>query len=210
MADVKPPAREDIPAEDRRRQILAAAQQVFRAKGYEGASMSDIALEAGVSKGTLYVYFINKEALFGAAVQQYSREHAGHVFDSLMPGAPLRQALEECGRRYLELLLSPEVRAVYRVVIAEAPKFPELGRTFFESGPSRTTARLSQFLTARTEAGELALDDPDLAACQFFELCKSWIVMRCQMQVIDAPPPERIAYIVDQAVSVFLKAYAPR
>jgi AcrR family transcriptional regulator len=208
MADVKPLRPESLPSDDKRRQILNAASRIFMAKGYEGASMSDIAQEAGVSKGTLYVYFTNKEALFGAAVQQYSRDHAAHIFDSLSPGIALDEALRACGRRYMELVLTPDVQAVYRVVIAESHKFPELGRAFFEAGPARNIARLGQFLRARTETGELALDDPDLAASQFFELCKSWILVRCQLQVIEAPDPARIADVVDAAVKVFLKAYA--
>ena len=208
MADIKPLLPESPPSEDKRRQILTGASRIFMAKGYEGASMSDIAQEAGVSKGTLYVYFTNKEALFGAAVQQYSRDHAAHIFDSLSPGIALDEALRECGGRYMELVLTPDVQAVYRVVIAESHKFPELGRAFFEAAPARNTARLGQFLRARTEAGELNLDDADLAASQFFELCKSWILVRCQLQVVGTPDPTRVAQIVDQAVKVFLKAYA--
>ena len=209
MTDAKRLLREDPPGEDKRRQILVGANHVFLANGYEGASMSDIALEAGVSKGTLYVYFTNKEALFSAAVQQYSREHAAHVFDSLSPEAPLEAALRNCGLRYIELLLAPEVQAIYRVVIAESPKFPELGRAFFEAGPGRSLTRLSQFLRDRAASGELQLDNPALAADQFFDLCKSTIILRCQMQVIETPKLEQIAPIVDEAVRIFLKAYRP-
>lgn len=73
----------DLQGEDERRQILHGVSRVFPVRGYESAGMSDIAQAAGLSRGTHYVHFTNKESPFAAAVQQYSREHAAHVFDSL-------------------------------------------------------------------------------------------------------------------------------
>src|SRR5271163_5167751 len=72
-----------LAAEDsaKRRQIVEGARKIFLAQGFDAASMSDIARAAGVSKGTLYVYFDNKEQLFQAIVHQECLVHAEGAFD---------------------------------------------------------------------------------------------------------------------------------
>ena len=191
----------------KKEQILRGAGRVFLASGYEGASMSLIAREAGVSKGTLYVYFENKEALFSAFVQSECRLQSAEVFDLLgMPG-PVEDVLRVFGGAYLKFLLSATVDAMRRLVIAESEKFPELGRAFYDAGPRTGNSRLREFLKARVETGELDIDDIALAALQFLNLCHGDLVLMRQMNVIETATPQRIGHIADRAVSLFLKGY---
>lgn len=191
----------------KRAQILAGAKSVFLASGYEGASMSLIAREAGVSKGTLYVYFANKEALFAAFIEDQCRRTAADVFEILNADGPVRDVLAAFGRLFLTFKLSAEPHAIERLVIAESSKFPELGRAFFNAGPKNGIARLTDFLRRRIAAGELDIDDPTLAADQFIGLCLADLMLKRRMSVIETATPQRIGYIVDHAVDVFLKAY---
>lgn len=191
-------------------QILDGARRVFLAAGYEGASMSAIAREAGVSKGTLYVYFENKEALFSAFIESECRLRAAGVFDVLDTNEPAERVLSEFGRLFLTFKLSGGPHAIERLIIAESAKFPELGRAFYNAGPKIGGARLTAYLRRRIEAGELDIDDPTLAADQFMNLCLADLMLKRRMSVIETATPQRVAYIADGAARVFLKAYRAR
>ncbi|MGV8997364.1 MAG: TetR/AcrR family transcriptional regulator [Parvibaculaceae bacterium] len=193
----------------KRRQILEGAERVFLAEGYEGASMSSIARAAGVSKGTLYVYFINKEALFSDFIEMKCRSQTDTLYEGLFAAGPadLRQRLTDFGRDFVRFKIGPAAHSIERLITGEAAKFPELGRAFYEAGPRRGLGRLAEFMRLRVEAGELELDDPLLAADQFLGLCFAELVLKRRMSVMETATPQRIAYIVDHAVNVFLKAY---
>ena len=190
-------------------QILDGAKAVFAAAGYEGASMSEIAARAGVSKGTLYNYFPSKERLFAACIHEHKRTIAGAVF-ALDPDAPdLHRELTSLGLRYFELLTRPQLMSVYRSVIAESPKFPELRRIFYEAGPRFGIGRLAEFLRAVTARGRLAIADPDLAAAQFLMLCRADLYHRKLLCLIDEVDEAELRAVVASAVKLFLKGYAP-
>ncbi len=121
---------------EKRAQILRGAAEVFAADGYQGASMARIAAIAGVSKGTLYNYFDTKAALFTSYVEDECARNLSHVFDGADHDGDPAVVLRGIGRRMLRMLLSDVGLAIYRVVIAEAAKFPDLARGFFEAGPS--------------------------------------------------------------------------
>ena len=191
----------------KRAQILEGARRVFLAEGYEGASMSLIARAAGVSKGTLYVYFTNKEALFAAFIADQCRRQTASVYEVLKDDTPLDETLRAFGQLFVRFKLGVEANAIERLIIGEASKFPELGRAFYDAGPKNGIARLAAFLTARVEKGELDIDDPMLAADQFIGLCLADLMLKRRMSVIETATPQRIAYIVDRAVDAFLKAF---
>lgn len=118
------PSPEELPAH-KERQILDGAAMVFARDGYEGASMSRIASEAGVSKGTLYNYFPSKADLFRAYVKRECARSIAKVFDDLDQSAPPVEALSKIGLGTFRLLLSDLQLTMYRVVISEAERFPE-------------------------------------------------------------------------------------
>jgi AcrR family transcriptional regulator len=190
------------------RQILEGAALIFARDGYEGASMSRIAGEAGVSKGTLYNYFSGKAELFTAYVQ---RECAGRIalmFDDLDPDAPFEESLRLIGRRMVETMLSEPGLVTYRVVIAEAPKFPELAIAFYEAGPARATLRLAAWIERSVQAGHLRVPDPEFAAEQLFALMQTKLCMKRRLCLIEHPSPQEIDHVVECAVHLFLHGYA--
>lgn len=190
----------------KRRQIMDGARRVFLADGFDGASMNDIARVAGVSKGTLYVYFESKESLFEALIREDRKQQAERL---VIPegAADPRAPLAAFGRDLLALMTQPEMLAQVRIVIAATGKFPSLGRAFYESGPCYGEARLAERLETWRRAGLLRFDDGRVAARQFIDLCKSGVFGACLFGVTEAATPETILQTVDRAVDIFMRVY---
>lgn len=210
MAQAGVGTREDEKSTDgaKRRQILDGARRVFLARGFDGASMGEIARAAGVSKGTLYVYFDSKEALFEALTLEERRGLAEVLFKLDENDPDVRAVLRRLGLSFLEMMARPDHVSSIRMVIGAAEKFPRLGRTFFDSGPRQGVARLQGYLDAQVESGRLVIADTRLAAQHFLDLCQSGILRRLLFAVGDAPSREEMEYNVDQAIRVFFAAYA--
>jgi AcrR family transcriptional regulator len=194
----------------KRRQILDGARQVFLSRGFDGASMGDIAKAAGVSKGTLYVYFDSKEKLFEALTIEEKECLAEAVFRLDADDADLRGALTRLGHSYLAMLGRPEHVSSIRMVIGTAEKFPRFGQMFYEAGPQNGIARLKAYLDRQVAAGRLSIGDTRLAAQHFIDLCQSGLMRRLLFAVGAPPTPDEISYLVDKAVWVFFKAYGPQ
>ena len=192
---------------EKRAQILTGAATVFAADGYEGASMARIAAVAGVSKGTLYNHFDSKAALFTAYVGETCTQSLARVFDSANHDGDPAEVLRAIGRRMLHMMLSDVGLAIYRVVIAEAAKFPDLARNFFECGPARAIGFMAGWLAEETRRGRLSVPDPAFAAEQFFNLCQTRLVLRRKLEMLPNPPDSDIDRVVDAAIEMFLKSY---
>lgn len=194
---------------EKERQILAGAARAFAEDGYEGASMSRIASLAGVSKGTLYNYFDSKRALFSAFVHRECGEVVAVIFDDLDASLSPETALPNICRRMLEMLTSPAGLLIYRMVVAEAGKFPELAEAFFEAGPRRALAAMAAWINRQRDAGRLDVPDPQFAAEQLFGLMQTKMLMRRRLRLSEATSPAEIDFVVQAGVRVFLRAYAP-
>lgn len=200
------------PASDtaKRRQILEGARTIFFENGFEGASMNDIARSAGVSKGTLYVYFADKERLFAEIVDQERNAHMRAIFDLHDEDADVEGVLTRVGTDLAAFLSQRRIVCAMRAIMGIAARMPEMGRQFYERGPAFSRRKLSAYLDARVAAGQLAIDDTTLAAGQFLELCHSPLVKPLFFEVGDAPSPERIRAVVASAVHMFMATYRAR
>ena len=138
-------------AEDsaKRRQVIEGARQVFLARGFDAASMGDIAKAAGVSKGTLYVYFKDKEELFTAIVMEECVGQAERIFH-LDPADPdVEGALMRLGVAYINFMCQPQKASAVRTVIAIADRMPSIGKAFYETRPFRSASPSSPIICAR-------------------------------------------------------------
>lgn len=190
----------------KREQLIDGAYKVFIEHGYEGASVDEIARVAGASKATLYSYFPDKRQLFVAVVQsRCSRQRT--VICSGTPGGPIEERLRRMARTFASFLYSPDAQEMFRVCIAEAGRFPDLGRAFYEAGPAQARAMLVEFFTAAGERGELAIADPVVAADQFAALCKTGGFLRSLLGAEPVPESE-IEHVAEEAVRTFLARYA--
>lgn len=190
----------------KRRQILDGARKVFMDLGFDGASMNEIARSAGVSKGTLYVYFADKNRLFEAIVEEDSLEQ-GKVAFNFDPARDPETTLRDFGRAYITLLCRPGGGSSIRTVMAIAERMPDVGRRFYENVLNKTINHLADYLKVHVASGDLAIDDCRLAASQFMEMCKASLFLPYVFQAEPAPSPERIGKVVDSATRMFLAAY---
>ena len=190
----------------KRRQILDGARKVFMDLGFDGASMGEIARAAQVSKGTLYVYFADKCALFEAILEQEALQY-GQVVFNFDPGRDAETTLKEFGRAYIHLLCRPGGGSAIRTVMAIAERMPDVGRRYYARVLDKTINRLSDYLKAHAASGDLTMDDCDLAASQFMELCKASLFLPFVFQAAPAPSEERMTEVVDSAARMFLAAY---
>jgi len=184
-----------------RERLLAAACEAFREEGYQ-VSIDRIAARAQVARQTLYNHFHSKEALFGEVV----RHSIQSVLVTLDGDGDVRATLLAFGDAYRTRLLSPEGLAIFRTMVAEAPRFPELAKQFFRQGPHTTRKRLAKYLAHAMEAGELRKDDPDFAAemltAALIDLDRLRGLINLQTDLLK---PTKTAQVVD----CFLRAFAP-
>jgi AcrR family transcriptional regulator len=193
----------------KRRQILDGARRVFLAEGFDGASMGEVARAAGVSKGTLYVYFDSKEKLFEALTIEEKKTLAEVLFQLDGEDPDVAAVLRRLGESYLKLMAEPEHVSSVRMVIGASEKFPRFGQMFFEAGPRQGIARLKAYLDRQVEAGRLSIADTRLAGQHFLDLCQSGTLRRLLFAVGEPPTAKEIAYQIDQAIRVFFAAYGP-
>ena len=185
-------------------QVLDGAREIFLRDGFEGASVDDIARAAGVSKATLYSYFPDKRLLFmEVATDQCSRQ-AEEALGTMDFSKPPRIVLREAARRFLSFIYSEMGQRIFRICVAESDRFPELGHRFYQSGPQ--TVHLAYLAQAQAR-GELSIDDLNLAADQFAELCKADLWPKLIFGVQADFTQAEVDRIVDGAIDTFMARY---
>lgn len=194
---------------EKRRQILDGARRVFSQLGFDATSVNDIAREAGVSKGTLYVYFENKEQLFAAIIDEERQHIQANLFAALEQGLPVDETLSLFGARLARLMTTDRIVRAQRVVVSMAERMPDLTRAFFEAGPQATVQRLALYLREQDRLGHLQIADADLAAAQFIELSQTSLSRPRLYHAVPPGPADEAALvrIVGSAVHVFMAAY---
>jgi AcrR family transcriptional regulator len=201
-----------VPPQDsaKRRQIIEGARSVFLSQGFDRASMDEIARAAGVSKGTLYVYFSNKQRLFEDLIIEDRRAQAEQIV-ALDPADPdIRQALTRFGVSLCEMLQRPQTVSLIRMVIAVSGQFPDVGRALYASGPGHGIKRVSTYFDAQVARGTLAMPDTELAAAQFIELCLCRTLKPLMFAVSGPASRERIEANVASAIDMILAKYEAR
>ena len=195
----------------KRRAILDAAAPAFLRHGYLGTSVDEIAAAAGVSKQTVYKHFADKQRLFRDVVTATVAAASDPVHEevrSLQDSGDLEADLRDLARRQLGLVVQPQIMQLRRLVIGEAGRFPELGRTFYEQGPGRTIAALATSFEQLAARGLLQLEDPQLAAAQFNWLIMSAPLNEAMLTGADGPPDAtELEEWADAGVRTFLAAY---
>lgn len=194
--------------DERRETILKVAREVFFEQGYTAASMSTIAARLGGSKGTLYNYFKSKEELFEAQVRERCGAAADLISELSAEDEPA-EVLTRLGEQYLGHLYSEETVQMFRILVAEAQRSPELARVFYEVGPARGQQGLRDYLEAAKARGAADIPDCALAAEQFLSLCKGRTHLQFLLNLIPPLTPAEIRLQIAQAVSAFMRLYAP-
>ncbi len=212
MSEARPVACPTVCADEspKRRAVVEAAADLFLSQGYGAVSMDVIAREAGVSKATLYAYFPSKEKLFATIVA--SNCVRLQTLAASMPeryAADTRAMLTGMGVEWLTFFLQPRTLGLYRVVMAEAPRFPELAASFYEAGPHALKQWMINWIAAETAAGRLDVQDAYVAAEHFLALLRTSVFFRATLDLPPAPTEADIARVANAAADTFLRAFGP-
>jgi AcrR family transcriptional regulator len=184
----------------RRDALLQAAAEVFFEQGYAATSIDAIIERAGGSKRNIYNAFKNKEGLFSAIVSQ----NADRILSPVIEGRDLRETLTIFGRHLMEAYISPSLIGVYRIAVAEANRFPDLVKVFYERGPGRATARLAELLEQAGKRGEVRAGDYPRMANQFVGMIRDNLHLQVVLGLRPPPSADEAREAVDSAVEIFL------
>ncbi len=191
-------------AEEKRALIVQAATELFLELGYDRASLARVAADAGVSKATLFKQFPTKAALFDAIViDSWARNEIADV----PPAGDLAAGLTVLGRHYATLLRRPEMTDLFRIVIAELPRFPELARAHFAQGKLPYFESVRIYLVAEHEAGAADIADPEMAATQFLGMISNYLLWPRLVLPDWTVTPDRTTAVVDEAVRTMVARY---
>jgi AcrR family transcriptional regulator len=195
----------------KREQILDGAKRAFMEQGFEAASMNDVTRAAGVSKGTIYVYFENKEDLFGSMIERERLRITETVKHALDGGLPIADTLKDFGILFATHFTADDTIRAMRMVIAANHRMPKLCSRFFSATPINPVSVLQRYLDDQVEAGVLACDDTTRAAKQFIEMTTVGFFKPRLFGALETPPSrDEIERNVISAIRVFLAAYAAR
>jgi AcrR family transcriptional regulator len=190
--------------ERRRERLLDAARRVFLDKGFEAATLDQVIARAGGSRATLYEQFGGKEGLFAAIIAEICDDIQAPITGGIGSDRDPGTALQAFALRFMTRLMEPESLALYRLVIAESRRFPELGARVFAAGPERGARSLAEYLRAETQAGRLVVRDADASVRIFLEMIKGDLHTRALFGAGKRPSRREIETTVATAVRIFL------
>ncbi|MGH3733193.1 MAG: TetR/AcrR family transcriptional regulator [Acidimicrobiales bacterium] len=211
MEVTNPPERS---VDRRRRKIREAAVQIFLAKGYEGATMEDVAVSAGVSKQTVYKHFADKQSLFADIVLSTTDDMnaiVGLIAESLSATSDVARDLTYLAETFLTALMQPGVLQLRRLVISTADRFPDISSAWYEMGFERALGALSSSFESLSDRQLLAVDDP-MAAAEHFVGMLFWIPVNRAMFTGDDEyaATHDLASVARSATAAFTNAYRLR
>jgi TetR/AcrR family transcriptional regulator, mexJK operon transcriptional repressor len=203
----KGPSEGRLGKDERRAAILEIARTAFLQNGYAATSMSQIAAKLGGSKATLYSYFPSKKDLFFAVTEAESAKTLEHLYDvGELPG-DIREALLGFCRRFIGLILSDDMIAFYRLVVAESVRFPEIGQACNELGFKRGLDRMEGFLRKAVAAGTMRKADTYKAAEFLLDLGAGYMHKLRLWNVAGQIAPEEIERQARLVTAAFLAIY---
>ena len=192
--------------------VLAGARSIFLAHGFSAATTDMIQQAAGVSKSTVYAHYANKEALFKAVIEAECETFLQRMRRIKLEPGHLREVLDALARAYLTIVLSPEALCLFRVVIAEAPRFPDLARHFYLIGPQTANTIVAAHLEHAAKIGEVDCSSVGHAAAAaiFVNLVRAEPQLQCLTHPDSRPSAAQHDLWASQAVDTFLRAFGTK
>lgn len=191
----------------KRAAILEAAMRLFFHKGYRAAGMEAIAREAGVSKQTVYAHFGSKESLFEAMIRAKVDSLLAPAENVMAAEGEPEAVLRAIAERFMEMVLDGEGMALFRVILAESRRFPDLAEAVYRSGPQRAADGLAAYLADADGKGLLRIGDAGEAARLFFAMLRGDLYMRALLGAGPDPSAAEVVRTVNSAVDTFLAAH---
>lgn len=193
------------PTDPKRQAILNGATRMFLAHGYRNVSMEKIAQAAPVSKATLYNHFDSKNALFAAVISGFCESLLQTMTQVTIEADGVESNLTKIAASAVELIYSEEALAIYRLVVAESPDFPELGQLFYQSGPQAVLTQLEDYFQQLNAEGSFNITDPVFAADAFFSMLKGDLHLKCLLTKILRPSADEKKRLVSQVINFYMR-----
>ncbi len=196
------------PGDLRIQNIVRHARKAFVSQGYAATRVEPIAREAGVSTATLYSFFPAKAELFTAVIHDAANDFTLQMKIVRTAEGPAREQLLKFATAYAQFMGDPFIRSVFRLVMAERPRFRDVAMKFFEKGRSEFGAPLISALRVLTERGELKVDKPSWAAGQLMGMIEHPVFFMPLVTGDEAQAARSTDQIASDAVETFLARYA--
>lgn len=195
----------------KRGQILDGAKRVFMKMGYDAASMNDVTREAGVSKGTIYVYFQSKEELFAALIERAKGLFAESIRELLAQSPEPVEGLRRFGHAFARQIFDSEMIPAMRILLGVIDRMPSLCQRFFAGSPTNARTVLKAYLDKHVEAGFFYIEDTELAASQYIELTVgSFFKGKLFNDIRERPSDEEVSRVIESGLAIFLAGYKRR
>jgi TetR/AcrR family transcriptional repressor of mexJK operon len=189
----------------KRQAILDAATRMFLAHGYRGTSMEKIAQAAPVSKATLYNHFDSKNALLAAVISDLCGSLLQTMTQATIESDDVENNLTQIATSAVDLIYTEDALAIYRLVVAESPDFPELGQLFYQSGPQTVLTQLEDYFRKLNAEGNFNIADPVFAADAFFSMLKGDLHLRCLLTNTLRPSADEKKRLVSQVIAFYMR-----
>jgi TetR/AcrR family transcriptional repressor of mexJK operon len=193
------------PIDLKRLAILSGATRMFLAHGYRHASMDKIAQAAPVSKATLYKHFDSKNSLLVAVISGLCGALLQTMTQVILEPEDVENNLTKIATSAVELIFAEDALAIYRLVVAESPEFPELGQLFYQSGPQSVLMQLEDYFRLLNAGGNFNITDPVFAADAFFSMLKGDLHLRCLLEKNLRPSTDEKKHQVSRVVAFYLR-----
>ena len=178
---------------------------MFLAHGYRNVSMEKIAQAAPVSKATLYNHFDSKNALLAAVIAELCESLLQTMTQVTIEPDDAENNLSQIATSAVDLIFAEDALAIYRLVIAESPDFPELGQLFYQSGPQTVLTQLEDYFRQLNAEGSFNIADPVFAADAFFSMLKGDLHLRCLLSKTIRPSADEKKRLVSQVITFYMR-----
>lgn len=186
---------------------MRAAHDLFVEKGYEAATLNDIVRRSGGSLATLYALFENKPGLLKALVSERCKRIGGALDGAVAADRPPTEVLSAIAEEMLDMLFDGEFVGLFRIVLSQSARHPELGQQFYLSGPAQAQAKMAAYLTKLGATGQIAIDDPLSASRLFYQIVAGELKTRLMFGMpLNLKPSDRARH-VEFSVKAFLKIH---
>lgn len=199
----------DTRRDKRRRAILDAAHALFLEKGYAATTLGDIVARSGGSLATLYELFGSKPGLLVEMVTEQCAQITSIIECVAIAACEPDEGLRLIARHMLKQFGDPKGIALLRVVVAEAPRLPKIGRLFYEAGPATGCRIMAGYFAAQASRGALRIDDPEAAAMLFFHMLTGDLKMRLLCGLPADTGDMNGERHIDNVVTSFIRLHLP-
>ncbi len=193
------------PIDPKRLAILNGATRMFLAHGYRNVSMEKIAQAAPVSKATLYNHFDSKNALLAAVISELCESLLQTMTQATIESDDVENNLTQIATSAVDLIYAEDALAIYRLVVAESPDFPELGQLFYASGPQAALTQLEDYFRRLNASGSFNIADPVFAADAFFSMLKGDLHVRCLLTKTLRPSADDKKHLVSRVIAFYMR-----